>query len=869
MKKIIGLILSFCLMFVGMVPAFAADTNSSYTEAIDTLTSLNILVGNDKGELNLDSTITRAEFSTLIIRILGMEDVAKDVSVNTVFFDVPASHWASGYVHTANQQGIIVGYGDGTFGPEDEVTYEQAVKMIVCALGYGIKFTGVENAYPSAYLSQANASGITVGATGKIGEKATRGTVAKLIYNALDIKLMEQTGFGSEDKFEEVNKTLLSSKLNIIKVEATVETLFFNPEQADEVVIDVTKAADLYVEAVDADDYDNLDGTYEYAEGVKLQKGYNCVAYIDISEDNYVIKAMVPKAGKNATLVLTGVQTKDAGITGLSELKYYKNNSDIDSTPTKIKTNDVKIFINKDAESTMSADNFIEAWNNGDFEEITLIDNGNDNKYDYIYVSNCESWVVNEIKESRNRINGKDNKRIVLDPEDEENTFAITDINGNELDFSDIRIGDVLNIFVSTDAEDKTLTEVIVTNETVEGTITEKNNTTGKVTIGNKEYNNTIFEVGDSGEFIIDMYGNIIDYVIDASNRKFGMIYTIYNDNSEFDKVPTALILTAEGKFKSYTFAKKVDFNGTEYTRTEMIDKAADVLELGAYVLNSSNEITKLYTAANIAELDEDYTFAEKVENKEYDGAAEDINNLYVDNSSIILTVKTADYTTEDRAINYTAASKSYFVDEEKYTFEAITEDDEIIIAMVFGAEAQVDKTTMAMYVTSVSDTTDSEGDNAIKVKGYVDGELVSIIIPEDIDGNDYSKVKVGSMIQYLGEDEATALKVLVEKASEALDLKVGDDAKEGYYAYAGKVKKIAKNKFYFEDGTTVSFAAGTPAMLVKENGKVFANDLAAGDIDTTEYLDNEVSDDTLILYMYDGDAIGAIIYDANNDTEI
>ncbi len=900
LKKIAALVIVLAMALSSVAFAFTdVAEDAGYYEAVEVMSALGLLKGYEDGTFGPDKTITRAEFAAVVVRALGMEDAAAGAVANTMFTDVTSSHWAAGYVQIANQQGIIAGYGDGIFGPEDEVTYEQAVKMIVCALGYGVKFAGVENAYPSAYLSQANTSGITVGAAGKIGEKATRATVAKLVYNALDVKLMEQTGFGSEEKFEEVDKTLLSSKLNIIKVEATVETLFFNPEQADEVTIDVTKANDIYVEAVDADvdddTYAELDGTYEYAEGVELQKGYNCVAYIDVADDDYVIKAMVPKAGKNATLVLTGVQTKDSASAltevekdkfELKELKYFKNNADVDTTATKIKLNDVKIYVNKDAdESSMTDAEFVAAWNAGDFEEITLIDNGNDNKYDYIYVTDYRAFVVTEIKENRNRIDGETlsgTDRVILDPEDEENTFEIKDVNGNELAFADIKVGDVLNIFVSTDDDDKTLTEVIVSNETVEGTITEYNSVTGKYTIGDAEYAAADeFAVGDAGKFTVDMYGNIVGYSIDASNRKFGMIYTIYLDESGVDEVATALILTADGKFESYTFAKKVDFNGTEKTRAEMIDEEDDILALGAYTLNSSNEITKLYTAANIEDLDEDYSFSAEATD-EYDAAAEEINKLYVADSSIILTVKTDDYTTTDRTINYAAASKSYFVDEEEYTLEAIVEDDEIIIAMLFGAKAKVDATSIAMYVTSVSDTTDSNGDDAKRVKGYVDGELVTVVIPEDVDfadGDAIADIKVGSMIQYLGDAEATAVDVLVaaDDIATADGVLAGDadDDKEGYFAFAGKVEKVAKNKFYFgEDGEDgiFTFDAGLPAMFVRlDDGKiakVFGNELAAGDVEVYDEVDG-FSDDFIIIYKYDGEAIGAIIVDVDGNTKI
>ena len=48
------------------------------------------------------------------------------------FTDVDASHWAKNYIQTAYNLGIIAGMGDGTFAPDAPVTYEQALKMVVC-----------------------------------------------------------------------------------------------------------------------------------------------------------------------------------------------------------------------------------------------------------------------------------------------------------------------------------------------------------------------------------------------------------------------------------------------------------------------------------------------------------------------------------------------------------------------------------------------------------------------------------------------------------------------------------------------------------------------------------------------------------------
>ena len=71
--------------------------------------------------------MTRAMFVTVLGRLAGV-DVEKYTS--TSFSDVETGLWYSEYVEWAAEQGIILGYGDGTFGPEKLVTREQAVLII-------------------------------------------------------------------------------------------------------------------------------------------------------------------------------------------------------------------------------------------------------------------------------------------------------------------------------------------------------------------------------------------------------------------------------------------------------------------------------------------------------------------------------------------------------------------------------------------------------------------------------------------------------------------------------------------------------------------------------------------------------------------
>ena len=107
--------------------------SADYAAAVEALYQQGIITGDDNGRFNPNQTITRAETAAIICRLMGQPAAA---SAKTPFSDVPSSHWASGYIAKAAELGIINGYGNGTFGPGDPVTYAQMVKMLVCVCGY-------------------------------------------------------------------------------------------------------------------------------------------------------------------------------------------------------------------------------------------------------------------------------------------------------------------------------------------------------------------------------------------------------------------------------------------------------------------------------------------------------------------------------------------------------------------------------------------------------------------------------------------------------------------------------------------------------------------------------------------------------------
>lgn len=159
---------------------------ADYAEAVTALADMGIFEGNN-GNFYPNRTITRAEVAAVICRMLGVENEAKQMT-NVVFSDVPATHWAVGYVAKAAELNIIGGYR-GRFEPSDPVTYEQMIKMLVCAWGYeelAMEYQAVGDAWSSGYLRIAEDLGITQGIFASSSDAAPRWTVALLCYRLLD-----------------------------------------------------------------------------------------------------------------------------------------------------------------------------------------------------------------------------------------------------------------------------------------------------------------------------------------------------------------------------------------------------------------------------------------------------------------------------------------------------------------------------------------------------------------------------------------------------------------------------------------------------------------------------------------------------------
>ena len=196
------------LMMIVNIGAFAAfediDVNTGVGNAVKQLVQLGIINGYPDGTFRPQETLTRGQFAKIAVCMLGEEQQAASRSANAIFSDVPTDHWASGYINYIAERQIINGYPDGTFGAEDTINYAQAITILIRLLGY----TGEDVAYkwPDGYITKAQSLGITNGISFGTYESITRGNAAYVIYNTLlaDKKAGSSVTLLSSNKFEDV-----------------------------------------------------------------------------------------------------------------------------------------------------------------------------------------------------------------------------------------------------------------------------------------------------------------------------------------------------------------------------------------------------------------------------------------------------------------------------------------------------------------------------------------------------------------------------------------------------------------------------------------------------------------------------------------
>ena len=201
LKRALSLALAAIMLIGMMVVSACAVSYNDLTDkdqivnkdAVSMLVSLGIIEGKPDGSYGPTENVDRAQMAKMLSVIMnkGVDNSALYQSVNSGLVDVN-SNWAKGHINYCYTTGIIAGRGNGKFDPSATVTALEAAKMLLVAVGYDPKIEGFEGADWAINVSvRADEQGIFEGFTKDLSAPLNRDDAALLIYNALDVEMIQ------------------------------------------------------------------------------------------------------------------------------------------------------------------------------------------------------------------------------------------------------------------------------------------------------------------------------------------------------------------------------------------------------------------------------------------------------------------------------------------------------------------------------------------------------------------------------------------------------------------------------------------------------------------------------------------------------
>ena len=179
------IVLSVFALLLSVLFAVSVSAVSAEGE-LEVLGVLGIMNGDENGNLNLDKTVTRAEFSKMTVMASPYKDSLPTASISSGFTDVEPTHWAAPYVRLAAENKWIYGYGNGSFLPSNNIKLEEAVTVILRVLGYTAD--DMKGVYPRAQLAIYESLELNENISAAQGDSITREDCAHLMYNLLKTK---------------------------------------------------------------------------------------------------------------------------------------------------------------------------------------------------------------------------------------------------------------------------------------------------------------------------------------------------------------------------------------------------------------------------------------------------------------------------------------------------------------------------------------------------------------------------------------------------------------------------------------------------------------------------------------------------------
>lgn len=762
LKKVISSVAALT-MVASSVAAFAVDfpdveSTASYAQAVQELSALDVISGYDDGTFGPDKLVTRAEITKMIVDALAERSSAEASTESTKFADVSADHWAKGYINQGVANGFIAGMSDTEFDPDANVTYVQAQKMLVSAIGYET-YAQAQGGWPTGYKTYAASLDITKGISGITDNtELTRAQVAQMIDNAMDAPLCVIASWKTEwngtrtpnletrdGKEGRAYETLFTEKHDAYKVYGRVtETSKTGSVDNDKVTFQVEKADNFDDQEVKADSPVSEDMYIGDSKADNYLRTYSQALIQKNDDDEFTILSIAAAAANKSVTVAS--EDFDENKSTDEALYFFPAGTTKGSTKYQLDTtNGVKIYING-VESSKSIAELRDYLDKNETASVTLQketevgSTSTSAKYNTIMVSSYVTAIVDEVIDKTNETSVNFDTyssgiqaKMTVNKDDDNYTYSFK-LDGKEIEAKDLQQNDVLNISYDTTGSfrESSFYDVIVTRNVVDGVkCTSINDSKGEYTIGGTKYKaaeGMDIDVETSTEYslYLDHFGRIAKADENSVSKNYGVLKNIYK-KAGGDYM--AQIITKKGTEEEY----KVDSDNVKAYKSYLVKSDAD----GA-VYDSTNKKTDAYpkqvveysvsSSSNKITIKNGGVIAPTSADAEYKESGNKIGSVKMADSTVILDLSEVD--TKDTysvvsslndGSNYVAYGYDKSKSDNTYRFVIITEGT----SSVFNSETQ-------LAIFNGSEVVDNDGDKTA-YNLVVNGEEKQFILDDDV----------------------------------------------------------------------------------------------------------------------------------------
>ncbi|WP_432662546.1 S-layer homology domain-containing protein [Wukongibacter baidiensis] len=787
MRKILSLVLVLSLVLGSMSMAFAASDltadieNEAVKEAVQRLAAFGIVNGMDDGKYHPEKKVTREQFAKLVVEALGLGTAAEAAKGSTQFADVEADRWSSGYVNTAIGQGVLKGYPDGTFKPTKEVSYGEAITMLVRALGYKDEF--LPGSWPGNYVAKAAELDITDDVNFAPSGTADRGSVAVMVNNTLDADVIKvDTYDGDSIKYEESNISLLEDKLDIDKVEdiRVIATKRLDDKlEADELRL-LALEDKVGIDGVNYDEKDEIEVEFTGSVNAEALIGLEITGYFDGDElmftevetpESSYYRGIAYEDGYEGDATSDQGKDDDGKILLRGEGKYYKFDENVQLyINNEDRTDDIEF--DKDEELMFNLTELLQEYDpqNGDesyaFGNVVL-EKGKVTFVD-VAVFETQNGIVEEVNEDDKMIEYVDTyttdvntgEELDLDDYDE---FHVYTTDGASIELADIEKDDVIYFYEDGEDDDKAYV-MVKRAATVAGELTKvKRGESGKGQSRGKVY------LGEDSYYLASRFAYSLDEMdslkgIGKAEDLDDIFEDVYNEDVK-------LVLDTKGRVA--LFSTDVDATTGNYAVVIKTDQGLDDelklwTETGDTIVYDVDDYEDGIEFEDLAkgdiieyDLEDDGTV--DVIAKVYDASSEEAEG---DNAQIVtLDEINKDNVEDEDSDNYFDQADSLYIDYSEYKDNGDNDDDDLDVLKwddfkdLDIPSADSNNAVKALIVT------DEDEDDEIELLAFVDN------YDEVADDDSY----VGYLVSYETDDDAYTVTVDVFGEGEQ-EYKVTDD---------------------------------------------------------------------------------------------